>query len=295
MLYKGSGVALVTPFNKDKTVNFAAFERLIDFHLENGTDALIVCGTTGEASTLSDEEQIELIRFAAAKVNKRVPVIGGAGSNDTEHGVKLCKLSQQAGADGLVLVTPYYNKTTQKGLIAHYTEMAKAVDIEIMLYHIPGRTGLTMEPKTIHALVRDVDNITSIKEASGKIDAIAETAYLCGDKLAIYSGNDNEILPIMALGGVGVVSTIANVIPKLLHEMTALFLAGKVDEAAKIQISIIPLVTALFKEVNPIPVKAALNMMGFDVGGYRMPLVEMEDANYENLRKEMKFVLGKNG
>ncbi|MDR0958019.1 MAG: 4-hydroxy-tetrahydrodipicolinate synthase [Clostridiales bacterium] len=293
MIYKGSATALVTPFNDDKSVNYSELERLVDFQIENGTDALVICGTTGEASTLSDDEQIEVIRTAVVRANHRVPVIGGAGSNDTAHGVELCKRSQAAGADAVVLVTPYYNKTTQKGLVVHYKAMAKAIDIPIVLYNIPGRTGLALEPETIFTLCTETDTIIALKEASGNYEKISRTAQLCADRLDMYSGNDNEILPIMSLGGKGVISTVANVVPKEIHEMTSLFMDGKIEEAAKIQLKLIPLINALFKEVNPIPVKAALAMMGFKTGGYRPPLVEMENANYENLRREMQSVLEK--
>jgi len=290
-IFTGSGVALITPFNdnENKTINYDAFARLIEFQIENQTDALIVCGTTGEASTLSDDEQIEAIRFAVEKAKKRVPVIAGAGSNDTKHGIELCKKSEKAGADACLLITPYYNKTTQKGLIEHFTATAAAIDIPIILYNLPGRTGLNMFAKTTAELSK-IDNIVAIKEASGNMEQIAETAYLCGDGFDIYSGDDSATLPIMSYGGKGVISVVANVAPKQTHDMTASFLNGDIKAAAKLQLGLLPLMSALMCEVNPIPVKAALNMMGFGVGGYRAPLTTMEDANYNRLKEALKIL-----
>lgn len=289
-VFTGSGVAIVTPFNDDGSINFDAFGKLIDFQLENLTDAIIVCGTTGEASTLTDDEQIECIRFAVSHVNKRVPVIAGAGSNHTEHGAELCKASQRAGADACLLVTPYYNKTTQKGLIEHYTETAKSVDLPIILYNVPGRTGLNIAPKTVLELSK-IENIVAIKEASGNITQIADVAHLClsdGGGFDIYSGNDDQILPVLSLGGKGVISVLANVAPKNTHDMVANFFAGNIKEAIKLQLDAMPLINALFCEVNPIPVKAALNMMGMNAGGYRRPLTTMDDNNRKTLEQAMK-------
>jgi 4-hydroxy-tetrahydrodipicolinate synthase len=286
-LFTGSGVAIVTPFNNDGSINYDAYEKLINFNIENGTDAIIACGTTGEASTLTDDEQIEAIKFACEVANKRVPVIAGAGSNHTQHGVELCKRSMQVGADGLLIVTPYYNKTTQKGLIKYYTTIASNVDIPIIMYSVKGRTGLNIAPQTAYELSK-VDNIVAIKEASGDLSQVARIAYLCGDKLDIYSGNDDQILPVLSLGGKGVISVLANVAPNKVHDMTAKFFAGDVAGAKKLQVEAIELIESLFCEVNPIPVKAALNLMGFGVGGYREPLVEMEDKNFERLKKAMQ-------
>ena len=286
-LFQGSGVAIVTPFNEDFTVNYKVFEELIDFQLANGTDAIIVCGTTGEASTLTDEEQTECIRFAVEKVNKRVPVLAGAGSNHTEHGVSLAKGCEKAGADGLLLVTPYYNKTTQKGLIEHYTLIAGSVDLPLLLYNVPGRTGLNIAPETCLALSK-VENIVGVKEASGNLSQIAEIAALCGPEFDIYSGNDDQILPILALGGKGVVSVLANVAPKFTHDMVLNFLNGNIKESIKMQIDAIDLCGSLFCEVNPIPVKAALNMMGKNVGRCKMPLTDMVPANHERLKRSME-------
>lgn len=285
-IFTGSGVAIVTPFNEDKSINFDAFEKMINFQVENGTDAIIVCGTTGEASTLVDDEHIEAIKFTVDTVNKRIPVVAGAGSNYTNHGVELCKRAQKVGADGLLVVTPYYNKTTQKGIIKYYQTIAGSVDLPVIMYNIAGRTGLNILPKTICELSK-IENIVAVKEASGNISQVAEIASLCLDNLDIYSGNDDQILPILSLGGKGVISVLANVAPKDTHDMIKLFLEGNIKQAYKIQLKAMNLIKCLFSEVNPIPVKAALNMMGMNAGGYREPLVEMEDENYNNLKKAM--------
>jgi len=286
-IFTGSGVALITPFKMDGSVDYAKITELIEFQMENHTDALIICGSTGEASTLTDDEQIEVIRTAVCAANKRVPVIAGAGSNYTEHGVELCIRSQAAGADGLMLVTPYYNKTTPKGLVEHYSKLAASVDLPIIIYNIPGRTGLNITPKTAKA-ISEIDNIVGVKEASGNIEQVAEIAELCGDALDIYSGNDNYVVPIMSLGGKGVISTAANIIPAQMRDMTHKYLDGDTVTARKIQLGILELYRGLFCEVNPIPIKAAMNMMGFNVGGYRLPLTSMEPANEAFLRKAME-------
>lgn len=286
-LFTGSGVAIVTPFKEDGSVNYDAFANLIDFQIENGTDAIIVCGTTGEASTLTDDEQIETIRFCVDKVNKRVPVIAGSGSNHTEHGIELCKRSRQAGADGLLIVTPYYNKTSQKGLVTYYTNMAGSVDIPVIVYSVKSRTGLNITPQTVKKLC-EVDNIVAIKEASGDMSQVARISALCGDRLDIYSGNDDQIVPLLSLGGKGVISVLANVAPKNTHDMVKKFLEGDIEESKRLQLEAIELIDALFCDVNPVPVKAALNMMGMNAGGYREPLVEMEETNYNKLKTAMK-------
>jgi len=286
-IFTGSGVAIVTPFNEDKSINFDAFEKMINFQIENSTDAIIACGTTGEASTLTDEEQIEAIKFAVDVTKKRVPVIAGAGSNHTAHGIELCKKAQAVGADALLIVTPYYNKTTQRGLIQYYTSMAASTDLPIIMYSIAGRTGLNIAPATVKELCK-IDNIVAIKEASGNISQVAEIASLCGDKLDIYSGNDDQILPILSLGGKGVISVLANIAPKDTHDMIYKFINGDVSGAKQMQIKAIELIKALFCEVNPIPIKAALNIMGFKAGGYREPLIEMEESNYKKLENAMK-------
>lgn len=286
-LFTGSGVAIVTPFNPDQTVNYEKLKELIEFQIENKTDAIIICGTTGEASTLTDEEQLECIRFTAKTVNKRIPVIAGAGSNHTDHAIALAKGSQEAGADAVLLVTPYYNKASQKGLIMHYKAIAESITIPIILYNVPGRTGLNITPKTCLELSK-IKNIIGIKEASGNISQIGEIAALCGPDFEIYSGNDDQVLPILSLGGRGVISVLANVAPRDTHDMVAKFFEGDIKASTQIQLKAWNLIKALFIEVNPIPVKEALNLMGFNVGKYRAPLCELEPEHLETLRKEMK-------
>ncbi|MDR2749867.1 MAG: 4-hydroxy-tetrahydrodipicolinate synthase [Clostridiales bacterium] len=286
-IFTGSCAAIVTPFGVDGKVNFDVLGKLVEFQISNGTDALAVCGTTGEASTLTDDEQIETIRFVVAKSAKRVPIIAGAGSNDTEHGINLCKRAQDAGADALLLVTPYYNKTTQKGLVEHYAAHAKKLSIPFIVYNIPGRTGLNILPKTFKELIK-IDAVQGVKEASGNIMQIAEIVELCGDRLDIYAGNDDYIVPVLSLGGKGVISTAANIVPKQLHDMVAKYLAGDTAGSLAIQIGMLELIRGLFCEVNPIPVKAALNKMGMEVGGYRAPLTTMEPQNEAQLEKALK-------
>lgn len=289
-IFKGSGVAIVTPFNQDGSVNFDALAKLIEFQIEGGTDAIISCGTTGEASTLTDEEQVEVIEFTVSTTKKRVPVVAGGGTNDTRHGVNLCKAIEKTGVDGLLLVTPYYNKTTPKGLIAHYTEMAKATDLPCILYSVPSRTGVNISPFVCEALSK-IDNIVGIKEASGNISQVAEIADIARNsstEFDIYSGNDDQIVPILSLGGIGVISVVANIAPKQTHDLVMHYLNGDIKASLDEQLKMLKLVNSLFCEVNPIPVKQALNIMGYEVGGYRMPLIEMEDENVSYLRDEMK-------
>ncbi len=286
-LFTGSGVAIVTPMHEDGSVNYPVLKQLIEFQLENGTDAIIICGTTGEASTMTDEEQIEAVRFTVETVAKRAVVLAGAGSNDTAHAIELAKGCEAAGVDGVLLVTPYYNKTTQKGLIKHYTAIAESISIPILLYNVPGRTGLSISPKTCYELSK-VKNIVGIKEASGNFSNIAEIAAICGPDFDLYSGNDDQNVPILSLGGKGVISVLANVAPKQTHDMVEKFLSGDTQGAAKLQLESIELINALFCEVNPIPVKAALNMMGFDVGPCKAPLCEMEPEHVEQLKTAMK-------
>ncbi len=286
-LFTGAGVAIVTPFNEDKSVNYDALGNMLEYQIENSTDAIIICGTTGEASTLTDDEQISVIKYTVEKVNKRIPVIAGAGSNDTRHGMELCKQCENVGADGLLIVTPYYNKTTQKGLVKYYKNMAGTVKLPVIMYSVAGRTGLNIQPKTVLEL-SEVENIVAIKEASGNISQVAEIAALCGDNIDIYSGNDDQIVPLLSLGGKGVISVLSNVAPKYTHDMVMSFLNGNIKKAAKMQTGCINLCKNLFSEVNPIPVKAALNMMGLNAGSYREPLIEMEETNYNNLKKAMK-------
>lgn len=286
-LFTGAGVAIVTPFNDDLSVNYEALGNMLEYQIKNGTDAIIICGTTGEASTLTDEEQISVIKYTVDKVNKRIPVVAGAGSNDTRHGIELCKECERVGADGLLIVTPYYNKTTQKGLIKYYQDMAGATKLPVIMYSVAGRTGVNIAPATVKEL-SNVDNIVAIKEASGNISQVAEIASLCGDSIDIYSGNDDQIVPLLSLGGKGVISVLSNVAPKYTHDMVMSFLSGDIKTAAKMQTGCINLCKNLFSEVNPIPVKAALNMMGLNAGSYRPPLIEMEKANYDKLEEAMK-------
>lgn len=285
-IFTGAGVALVTPTFPDGTVNFEKMKELIEFQLANDTDALIICGTTGEASTLTDEVQIECVRFAAEVTNGRVPVIAGAGSNDTAHCIALAQGCEQAGADAVLLVTPYYNKATQKGLILHYTAVANSISIPIILYNVPGRTGCNIAPKTVLELSK-VKNIVAVKEASGNLSQVAEIASLVGPDFDIYSGNDDQILPILSLGGKGVISVLSNIAPKQTHDMVVKFLDGNIRGAIALQLGAIELISALFCEVNPIPVKTALDLMGYEVGPCRMPLCAMEDKNLETLKKAM--------
>ena len=284
-LFEGSGVALVTPF-KDGEVNYEKMGDLIEWHIENKTDAIIVCGTTGESATMTDKERKSTIKFVVDKVNKRIPVIAGSGSNNTAYSIELSKYCQEVGADGLLIVTPYYNKATQNGLIKHYTAIADSVDLPIILYNVPGRTGVNITPATVEKLSK-IENIVAIKEASGNISQVAEIARLCGEDFAIYSGNDDQIVPILSLGGIGVISVLANVLPKETHDIVEKYLSGDVEESRKLQLSLNELVNSLFIEVNPIPVKAAMNLMGMEVGELRLPLTDISEQNLEVLRKNM--------
>ncbi len=272
LLFTGAGVAIVTPFNADGSVNYDSLRNMLEYQVENGTDAIIICGTTGEASTLTDEEQISVVKFAVDVINKRIPVIAGAGSNDTAHGVQLCKKCEEVGADGLLIVTPYYNKTTQKGLVKYYEAMAGSVNIPVIVYSVAGRTGLNIKPETV-AEIAKIDNVVAIKEASGDLSQVAKIANLCGDKIAIYSGNDDQAIPICSLGGLGVISVLSNIKPKFTHDMIWNFLNGNVQKAKTMQLDAIPLIQDLFIEVNPIPVKRSLNKIGFKFGKTRLPLL----------------------
>lgn len=287
-IFTGAGVAIVTPMKPNGEVNFEKLGEILEEQIAGKTDAIIICGTTGESSTMTHEEHLETIKYTVEKVNKRIPVIAGTGSNCTETAIYLSKEAEKVGADGLLLVSPYYNKSTQKGLIAHYTAIAEAVNIPIILYNIAGRTGVNIQPETIAYLVKNVENIVGVKEASGNISQVAEIAALTEGKCDIYSGNDDQIVPIMSLGGKGVISVLSNVAPEYTHDIVAKYLEGKVEESCKMQLDALPLVHALFCEVNPIPVKTAMNMMGKEVGPMRMPICEMEDAHKEVLRKAMK-------
>ena len=287
-IFTGAGVAIVTPMNADGSINFDKLGELIEWQIAEGTDAIIICGTTGESSTMGDDEHVEAIRYAIEKVNHRIPVIASTGSNHTEYAVGLSKKAEELGADAVLLVTPYYNKTSQKGLIVHYTTIANAINIPIILYNVPSRTGVNITPETLKELSK-VKNIVAVKEASGNISQIARVAALCGDELDIYSGNDDQIVPIMALGGKGVISVLSNVMPKETHEITQLCLENKYPEANAKMNKLLDLANSngLFCDVNPIPVKEALNLMGWDVGECRLPLVKMEDAKIEKLRAKM--------
>ncbi|MDE6149722.1 MAG: 4-hydroxy-tetrahydrodipicolinate synthase [Ruminococcus sp.] len=288
-IFTGAGVAIVTPMNQDGSINYDRLGQLIDFNIDNGTDAIIICGTTGESATMSDEEHIECIRYAVEKVNKRVPVVAGTGSNHTEYAVNLSKKAEELGADALLVVTPYYNKTSQHGLIKHFTSIAEAVNLPIILYNVPSRTGVNITPETCFELSK-IDNIVAVKEASGNISQVMKIAALCGDNLDIYSGNDDQIIPIMSLGGKGVISVLSNCMPFETHEICQLCLDNNYDEARKKACRLLGFTNALFCDVNPVPVKEALNIMGFKVGPCRLPLVEMTDSNIEKLTNEMKAI-----
>lgn len=285
-IFKGSGVAIVTPFDEQLKPDLNQLRKLIDFQIDNGSDCIVICGTTGEASTLTDEEQLEVIRVAVEHTNKRIPVIAGTGSNDTQHGIELSKKAADLGVDGLLQVTPYYNKTTQKGLVEHFTAIANAVDVPIILYNVPSRTGMNITPETA-AKLSEVDNIVGIKLASSNIVQMVRTAHLCRGRLDFYSGNDDQVTPIMSLGGVGVISAAANIIPQEMHDIAAKYLAGDTQGSLDVQLKIIDIVDAVFSEVNPIPVKAALRMLGMDTGLCRPPLTTMEPENEAHLRQVM--------
>ena len=287
-IFKGAGVAIVTPMYEDGKVNFEQFAKLVEFQIKNGTDAIIVCGTTGEASTLTHEEHLEVIRYCVKAVAGRVPVVAGTGSNCTETAVYLSQEAEKAGADGLLLVSPYYNKATQNGLYAHFKTIAESVKLPIILYNVPSRTGCNILPETIVRLCRDVENIVGVKEASGNISQIAHLAALADGDVDIYSGNDDQIVPVMSLGGLGVISVLSNVAPAQTHEICQKYLDGDVKESCRLQLQALNLCNALFCEVNPIPVKKALSFMGMDSGTLRMPLCEMEPANAQRLRKAME-------
>ncbi len=290
-IFTGAGVALITPMNADGSVNYEKMREIIEVQIKNQTDAIIICGTTGEASTLSHEEHIECIRFCCEVVDKRIPVVAGTGSNCTATALYLSQEAEKAGADGLLLVTPYYNKCTQNGLKAHFTQVADSVNIPILLYNIPGRTGVKITPETVVALCRDVKNIVGVKDATGDISEVANVLALAkkeGVEVDLYSGNDDQIVPVVSLGGKGVISVLSNILPQQTHEMVAAFLAGDAKKSMEMQLSYYDLIGALFCEVNPIPVKKAMNLMGMEVGSLRAPLTEMEEKNAARLADEMK-------
>lgn len=287
-VFKGAGVAIATPFNQDGSVNYDEFARLIEFQISNGTDAIIVCGTTGEAATMSEEEHMEVVKFCIDRVAHRIPVVAGTGSNCTHTAVQLSKEAQEYGADAVLSVTPYYNKATQDGLVAHFLAVADAIKIPVIMYNVPSRTGCNILPATVNRLVKDKKNIVGIKDATGNISQTAEMMNLTQGAIDLYSGNDDQIVPIMSLGGIGVISVLSNVAPRQTHEMCELMLNGDFSKAADIQLKAIPLIKALFSEVNPIPVKKALEYIGIAAGPLRLPLTQLSGEHAELLKKAMQ-------
>lgn len=285
IIFKGCGTAIATPFNKNG-INYKAFKKLIEDQISNNIDAIIVCGTTGESSAMSTKEKKDLIKFTVDTVDKRVPVIAGTGSNNTAQTIELSKYAENCGANGLLIVTPYYNKTTQKGLITHYTEISNNTTLPIILYNVPGRTGLNILPETCLELSK-LPNIVAIKEASGNISQVAKIASLCGNNLNIYSGNDDQIIPILSLGGIGVISVLSNIAPQYTHDMVINYLDGNIKKACTLQLNYIDLIDSLFCEVNPIPIKKALNLMGYNFGNPRLPLIELSKKNTQILKEKM--------
>ena len=287
-IFKGAGVAIVTPMKENLEINYDKLDEMLEEQIAGGTDAIIICGTTGESATMTEAEHSEAIRFTVERVNHRIPVIAGTGSNCTRTAVELSKEAEKDGADGLLLVTPYYNKATQNGLIAHYTQICREVKLPAILYNVPSRTGCNIQPKTLAQLVKNVDNIVGVKEASGNIGAVAQIMHLCDGNIDLYSGNDDQVVPLLSLGGIGVISVLSNVAPAYVHDMVYRYLSGDVEGSCKMQLGALPMCDALFCEVNPIPVKAALNLMGKEVGPLRAPLTEIEPAHREQLEKAMK-------
>ncbi|MBY2737896.1 4-hydroxy-tetrahydrodipicolinate synthase [Clostridioides difficile] len=286
MLFKGSAVALVTPFTEDNNVNFEKLGELIEYHIENGTDALVVCGTTGEATTMSESEIFAVIKYTVEKVNKRIPVIAGTGSNNTMLSVHMSQEAEKLGVDVLLIITPYYNKTNEKGLKLHFETIANSVKLPIILYNVPGRTKVNIKPSVVAELAK-IDNIVAVKEASGDLAQVAEIAKLVPKDFAIYSGNDDTILPLLSLGGSGVISVLANICPKETHDLVTKFFEGDIEGSKKLQLDMDALIAALFIEVNPVPVKTAMNILGFNVGDLRLPLAEMEETNLNVLKQEL--------
>ena len=286
-IFTGAGVAIITPMTETGAVNYPKLEEILEYQIANGTDAIIICGTTGESSTLSHEEHLEAIRFTAEKVAGRIPVIAGTGSNCTETAIYLSQEAEKYGVDGVLLVTPYYNKATQKGLIAHFTKIANSIKIPVILYNIQSRTGVNIAPETMAYLAKNVENIVGVKEASGNISQIAKIAKLCGESFDIYSGNDDQVVPLLSLGGKGVISVLSNIAPRETHDIVAKFMDGDVKGSRELQLRALPLIEKLFCEVNPIPVKAAMNMLGWEVGPLRMPLSEMEEEHQKELKAAM--------
>lgn len=287
MIFKGSAVALVTPFDENGNVNFDKIKELVDFQIENGTDAIVACGTTGEASTMNDEEHLAAIKAIIDAANKRVPVIAGTGGNDTAHSIYLSQEAEKLGADALLIITPYYNKANKSGLRKHFVSIANSVKLPIILYNVPSRTKVNIPPALVADLARNVDNIVALKEACGDLAQVAEVCRLVPDDFAVYSGNDDSILPLLSLGGSGVISVLANVCPRETHDLVAKFFEGNIEGSRKLQLGMKPLIDALFIEVNPVPVKTAVNLLGFNVGDLRLPLAEMEEEDLEVLKREL--------
>lgn len=286
-IFKGAGVAIITPFHADGSVNYDKLDELINYHCENGTDSIVICGTTGESSTLTEEEHMECIKFTVERTKKRIPVIAGTGSNCTRTAIEMSKEADGAGADGLLLVTPYYNKATQAGLVAHYKAIASEVKAPIILYSVKSRTGMNIDPATVAQLVSEVPNIVGIKEASGDIAQIAKIMQMTEGNIDLYSGNDDQIVPLLSLGGKGVISVLSNIAPQETHDICAKFFDGDLEGSRALQLKALPLISQLFCEVNPIPVKKAANLMGMEVGSLRMPLTEMTEENAAKLAKAM--------
>ncbi|MBC5997059.1 4-hydroxy-tetrahydrodipicolinate synthase [Romboutsia ilealis] len=286
MIFKGSAVALITPFNEDNKVDFEKLGELVEYHIENNTDAIVACGTTGEASTLDDAEHLAVIKYIVDKVNKRIPVIAGTGGNDTQHSIYMSQEAEKFGVDGLLVITPYYNKGNKSGIKKHFEAIAASVKTPIIMYNVPGRTCVNMSPALVAELAK-IDNIVAIKEASGDLAQVAEIARLVPDDFAIYSGNDDSILPLLSLGGSGVISVLANICPQETHDLVNKFFEGDLKGSRDLQLGMKPLIDALFIEVNPVPVKTAANLLGFNVGGLRLPLAEMDSKNVEVLKKEL--------
>lgn len=287
-IFTGAGVAIITPFKDNFEVNYDKLDEILEEQIAGGTDSIVICGTTGESATLTEEEHLQAIKFTIDRVNNRIPVIAGTGSNCTATAIQMSKEAAEAGADGILLVTPYYNKATQNGLIAHYTKIAEEAKVPAILYNVPSRTGCGLTADTVAHLVKNVEYIVGIKEASGNISHVAEIMQKCDGNIDLYSGNDDQVVPLLSLGGKGVISVLSNIAPRETHDMVELFLNGNIEESRKIQLKALPLVAALFSEVNPIPVKAAMNLMGKEVGPLRAPLTEMEEAHKAVLAEEMR-------
>ena len=287
MIFKGSAVALITPFDENGKVNFEKIKELVEFHIENGTDAIVACGTTGEASTMNDEEHLAAIKAIVDAVDKRIPVIAGTGGNDTEHSIYMSQEAEKLGADALLVITPYYNKANKSGLRKHFVSIANSVKLPIILYNVPSRTKVNIPPALVADLAKNVDNIVAIKEACGDLAQVAEVCRLVPEGFAVYSGNDDSILPLLSVGGSGVISVLANICPQETHDLVAKFMEGDIEGARKLQLGMKPLIDALFIEVNPVPVKTAMNLLGFNVGDLRLPLAEMEEKNIEVLKQEL--------